>query len=258
MKLETKKNLRRLISVTIFFVVVFIAWEYLVIFLNIPRYVLPTPSGIGISFIENSELLYHNTWETVYETILGFGVAIVVGIGVAIVVVSSKSARDAIYPFLVALNALPKIVVAPLLVLWLGFGAISKVVLAFITAFFPIVINTATGLGEIDPDMIYLLNSMKATNRQIFTKIRLPHSLPYMFDGFRISITLCVVGAIIGEFVGATKGLGYLILICTNQIRTELAFAAMVIIVLVSFSLFALIDLVDKRLIKWRPSKRKV
>ncbi|HEX6148076.1 MAG TPA: ABC transporter permease, partial [Acidimicrobiia bacterium] len=164
--------------------------------------------------------------------------------------------RGVVMPYLVAFNAVPKVAFAPLLIIWLGLGVQSKIALSFMIAFFPIVVNTATGMYEIEPNLINLARLMKAKKRQQFIKIRIPHSLPAMFDGFKIALPIAIIGAIVAEFVASREGLGHLIVAAGVQLNTELVFAAILVIAVGSMVLYALLAWVETRVLRWRPSAR--
>jgi NitT/TauT family transport system permease protein len=159
-------------------------------------------------------------------------------------------------PYLVAFNAVPKVAFAPLIIIWLGLGIQSKIALSFLIAFFPIVVNTATGMYEIEPNLINLTRLMKAKKRQQFLKIRIPHSLPGMFDGFKIALPIAIIGAIVGEFVASREGLGHLIIAAGVQLNTELVFASILVIALGSVILYGLLAWVESKVLRWRPSAR--
>lgn len=250
------QKIGRLVSRTLFFVVIAVIWEASVLALKIPDYLLPTPSAVVISLVKNFNLLLRHSYVTVYETILGFLLGAAIGITFAILLVYSSYLRSTLLPSLVAFNAFPKVAFAPLLVVWFGLGIFSKVVMAFLISFFPIVINTASGLAQIEPDLVNLLRLMKATQWQTFVKLRLPHSLPAMFDAFKVSIPLAVIGAIVGEYAGAGEGAGYLILLATSRLDTPVVFGILLMIGMISVSLFAIIVLFERFLLRWRPSQR--
>jgi NitT/TauT family transport system permease protein len=188
--------------------------------------------------------------------VAGFAIAAVVGVAIAILIVYLPLLRGIVMPYLVAFNAVPKVAFAPLLIIWLGLGIQSKIALSFLIAFFPIVVNTAAGMYEIEPNLINLTRLMKAKKRQQFVKIRIPHSLPGMFDGFKIALPIAIIGAIVGEFVASRDGLGHLIVAAGVQLNTELVFAAILVIAVGSMILYGLLAWVEARVLRWRPSAR--
>lgn len=241
---------------TIALIVIFGVWEGFVRISGIRSYLLPTPSAVAVETVNSFSLLLENTWITLFESLAGFALAAVVGVALAILLVYVPLLRGVVMPYLVAFNAVPKVAFAPLLIIWLGLGVQSKIALSFMIAFFPIVVNTATGMYEIEPNLINLARLMKAKKRQQFIKIRIPHSLPAMFDGFKIALPIAIIGAIVAEFVASREGLGHLIVAAGVQLNTELVFAAILVIAVGSMVLYALLAWVETRVLRWRPSAR--
>jgi len=199
-----------------------------------------------------SELTVHFL-VTLYEVLVGFALSIVVSIPLAVSVVYSPFLQNTIYPILLALQSMPKVAIAPLLVLWIGFGVLPKVLVVFLVCFFPIVVATASGLTAVPPPLLDLIRSLSATQYQTFIKIRFPTAIPHIFVGFKIAITFAVIGGVIGEFVGSDQGLGYLILISTSQSRTPLAFGALLLLTIMSIVLYYAVELVERLVIPWAP-----
>jgi NitT/TauT family transport system permease protein len=241
---------------TIALVVIFGAWEALVRIFGIRSYLLPTPSAVAVETVNSFPILLNHTWITLFESLAGFAIAAIVGVALAVLLVYVPLLRGVVMPYLVAFNAVPKVAFAPLLIIWLGLGIESKIALSFMIAFFPIVVNTATGMYEIEPNLINLTRLMKAKKRQQFLKIRIPHSLPAMFDGFKIALPLAIIGAIVAEFVASREGLGYLIVAAGVQTNTVLVFAAILMIVAFSLILFAMLSRLERGVLRWRPSAR--
>jgi NitT/TauT family transport system permease protein len=221
-------------------------WEAATRMLGVPAFLLPPPSAIGVSFMANAPLLLFHGWITTVEILLGFALSIVVGIPLALAIFLWPVFSRAILPLLVSSQAMPKVAVAPLLLVWFGFGLLPKVLIAFLIAFFPIVINTAVGLASIEPEKIYLARSMGFGATATFFKIRLPNALPAIFGGLKISITLAVVGAVVGEFVGGDAGLGYLLMVANGSMDTQLLFAGIVALTVLGVVLFLLVELAER------------
>lgn len=232
------------------------AWELLVAAFGIRSYLLPAPSAIAVEVVNSFSILLQHSWVTVFESVVGFAIAAVVGVALAVVMVYIPSLRKVIVPALVAFNVAPKVAFAPLLIIWLGLGLESKIALSFLIAFFPIVVNATTGLYEIEPNLLNLTRLMRAKRRQQFLKIRLPHALPAIFDGFKIALPLAIIGAIVAEFVASREGLGYLIVAAGVQTNTVLVFAAIFAIVVFSLILYGLLSRLEQRVLRWRPSAR--
>jgi NitT/TauT family transport system permease protein len=224
---------------------VLVVWEAGTRMLGVPVFLLPPPSAIAVSFIANAPLLLHG-WITTAEILLGFALSIVVGIPLALAIFLWPAFSRSILPLLVSSQAMPKVAVAPLLLVWFGFGLLPKVLIAFLIAFFPIVINTAVGLASIEPEKIYLARSMGFGATATFFKIRLPNALPAIFGGLKISITLAVVGAVVGEFVGGDAGLGYLLMVANGSMDTQLLFAGIVALTVLGVVLFLLVELAER------------
>jgi len=228
-------------------------WEVLARWSGVPSWLLPTPSEIGASMVDwRGELAWHSL-VTLYEVLVGFTLSIVVSVPLAVAVVYSRFLQNTIYPILLAMQSMPKVAIAPLLVLWMGFGALPKILVIFLVCFFPIVVATASGLSAVPPALIDLIRSLSATSYQTFIKIRFPTAIPHIFVGLKIAITFAVIGAVIGEFVSSDQGLGYLILISTSQSRTPLAFGALLILTIMSIALYYSVEFVERRVAPWAP-----
>ncbi len=230
-----------------------VLWEVLVRHFQIPGWLLPSPSAIAQAMLEwRSDLVTH-TLVTLYETLVGFALAIAISIPLAVAIVYSQFLQNTIYPLLLALQSTPKVAIAPLLALWIGFGAAPKIIVVFLVCFFPIIVATASGLTAVPASLIDLIRSLSASPMQTFIKIRFPTAMPHIFVGLKIAITFAVIGAVIGEFVGSENGLGYLILVSTSQSRTPLAFGALVLLTIMSIVLYYGVALVERIVVPWAP-----
>ena len=225
------------------------AWQVAVPLAGVSEFVLPTPWTIVKRIVTDWSLLLSNAWVTALEVLLGFGLAIVTGIPTALMIFYSRTFERAVYPLLVALQTVPKVVLAPLLVLYLGYDWAPKIFLAFLISFFPIVIATVVGLQSLERPMISLLRAMGASEWQIFRKLRIPAALPNIFGGFKVGIGLAVIGAVIGEYVAAERGIGYLQLQASSKFDTSLSFAAVVVISGVGVVLFSAISFIERRVV---------
>jgi len=200
--------------------VALLAWEAATRTFRIPRFIMPAPSAIlGEGWAWRYRFVEH-TWVTLYETLGGFALSMAVGVPLAVLIVYSPALRAAIYPLIVIAQSVPKIAIAPVLLLVLGYGLVPKMVVAFLVAFFPVVIDTATGLAATPPELLDLSRSYRASAFKTFAKVRLPMALPFIFAGAKVAITLSVIGAVVGEFVGSDRGLGYVILSSTSYWKT--------------------------------------
>jgi NitT/TauT family transport system permease protein len=223
-----------------------VAWEVGSRVFGIPDYLFPAPSAIVGTTIENWALLLRESWVTTVEILLGYFASILVGVPLALAIFHWPIFAKSIYPLLISTQAMPKVAVAPLLVVWFGFGLLPKVLIAFLIAFFPIVINTVMGLASLEREKIHLAQSMGLSGFQTFRLIRLPHALPSVFAGLKISITLAVVGAVVGEFVGGDSGLGYQLMVANGAMDTPLLFAGIVALTLLGLILFWIVEALER------------
>jgi NitT/TauT family transport system permease protein len=221
------------------------AWQAGTQLFAVPAFLLPPPSAIVASMAKNAALLAAGTGVTTLEIVLGFLLSIAVGVPLALMIFLWPPFSRAVLPLLISSQAMPKVAVAPLFLVWFGFGLLPKVLIAFLIAFFPVVINTAVGLAAIEPEKIHLARSMGLDAIDTFFKIRLPDALPAIFAGLKISITLAVVGAVVGEFVGGDAGLGYLLMVANGSMDTQLLFAGIVCLTILGVALYALVALAE-------------
>ncbi|MGK5740059.1 ABC transporter permease [Micromonospora sp. URMC 103] len=237
-------------------VAIFVAWWAVTAGNLIKPYLVPSPRATLDVISAQSGYFAHNTWITTYETVLGFVIAIAVGVISAVVMVYSPTVEKSLYPLLLFAQVIPKIAIAPLFIVWLGFGLTPKIVVAVLMAFFPIVISTVTGLKSIDPEMLQLSATMGAGPGQTFWKIRFPASLPHLFAGLKVAATMAVTGAVVGEFVGANEGLGYVILQANGNLDTPMLFAGLLIMSLLGVVLFVIVELIEYFVLPWQASRR--
>lgn len=237
----------------LFFLAIVILWQLLVPFFDVPHYLLPTPWQIVEEFGVRGDLVLLQALPTFYETILGFLIGAIVGITSGVGIVYSRFLWITIYPSLVIIGSVPRIAIAPLILIWLGIDSLlSKVTIAFLVAFFPMVINSIVGFSQIENDMLDLAKTMGMKRWTEFKKIRLPNSLPYLFAGFKASIALAVIGAVVAEFVAGNSGLGYLIIVGNDELNAPLIFASIIVLSGMSLGLFGIILVLEKVLIPWR------
>jgi NitT/TauT family transport system permease protein len=232
-------------------IVMVFLWQALAWLFQPPLWLLPSPVHVAKAALHwRAEIPIH-TGVTLYETLVGFAASVIVGIPIAVLIVYSHFLQRTIYPILLALQSVPKVAVAPLLLMWVGFGPLPKIIVVFLVCFFPIVVSTASGMQAAPLPLLDLVRSLSASPYQVFVKIRLPYSLPYIFVGLKVAITLAVIGAVIGEFVGSNEGLGYLILISTQQFDTALAFASIILLTAMSIVLFYAVELLERIVVPW-------
>lgn len=233
------------------FAAIFSLWEIAVRALSIPDYILPSPSVIVAKIVSSWQLLLSNAFVTLQEILLGFGLSALIAIPLAVAVVYSGIFERVAFPFMVSLQTIPKVALAPILVMWLGYGIMPKVMVAFLISFFPIVINSVIGMRSAEREMIYLVQSMGAGELTTFRKIRLPKALPSIFGGLKVGMGQAVVGATVGEFIAAEQGLGYLQLISQVRLDTPLLFAAVVVLSLLGVLLFNAVAWIERLALPW-------
>jgi NitT/TauT family transport system permease protein len=240
-------------KVTLFFLAIGLIWEIAVGYLRLmPDYILPAPSQIlRVSIAQFDRLLFHAGITTV-EIVIGFVVGSLIGIVGAVLTVYSRFFQQVIYPATIVTQTVPKLAIAPLFVVWFGFGIVPKVLIVAIMCLFPVLINSVIGFTSVDNRLLDLMHSLSASRWQVFCKIRLPHAVPYIFAGLKIGITLAVVGGIVGEWVGSDAGLGYYVQLASASLETARLFAALVFITLVGIGLFLAVVLLE-----WLVSPRR-
>jgi NitT/TauT family transport system permease protein len=238
-------------------ILVFLAiWQAGVMFSKVPAYLLPAPTEIAATFTnEFPKLLWHG-WVTTHEMLLGYLLAVAVGVPLAIAITSSQRFDQFVMPTMLFFQVVPKVAIAPLFLVWFGVGALPKILVAFLISFFPIVIDTAVGLRSMSSEMLDLARSMGASRMQIFTQFRLPTSLPYLFSGLKVAATLAIAGAVVGEFVGADRGLGYLLLVTNSNMETSLMFSTLVGLTFIGLVFFYSVEFLEALLIPWHVSHR--
>lgn len=241
----------------ILFVAIIIGWEASVRLFAIPSFLLPAPSDILVELAQKSQLLVRHAVPTIFETVAGFFMAAAIGYITAIIIVHFRFIGPSLYALVVALNSFPKVTIAPILVVWFGLGIESKVLMTLLVAYFPIAVNSITGLYEVESELLELAQINGASDRQILFRIRMPNSLPHLFTGLEVAMPLAMIGAVISEFVGAKSGLGFLIMVASSQLEGPLTFAAIVTIAFVSTALFFVVTLAKKFVIRWTPSQRR-
>ena len=243
--------MRRYLDPLVFFVALAAVWEYGVGWFAVPRYVLPPLSAVALAAGSARADLIEHGWVTLQEILVGFLAAIVAGMALGLMIHASAMARRTVYPLVMALQSLPKIALAPLTIVWLGYGFASKVAATFLFAFFPMVIATLGGLESTPAHLLEHFRALGATRWDTFRRLRLPSALPALADGVRVALPLAVVGAIVGEFVGAERGLGQYMLAASAQSRTDLMFAAILCVTGLALALYAVVERLA-RLVWWR------
>jgi NitT/TauT family transport system permease protein len=240
----------------ILIVAVFILWDLVIRVFKIPPYLIPAPWDVAKMLVAEWPRLWRESLFTASATLGGFGLSILLGIPIAMLIAYSRLVESFVYPLLVFSQSVPKIAIAPLFVVWFGFGIFPKVISAFLLGFFPVVVATVMGFKSMETDMIDLARSMRASRWQMFLKFRLPQALPSIFSGLKVSATLAVVGAVVGEFVGSNSGIGYVLQIANGNFDLPLMFAALFVLSMMGVILFGIVDLIEKVMIPWHQSHR--
>jgi len=238
-------------------ILVFLAvWEAGVRVLNVPAYLMPPPTAVFRVFVNEYQKLAYHGWVTTYEMLLGYALAVAVAIPLAIAITASQRFDRFVTPQMLFFQVVPKVAIAPLFLVWFGVGVTPKILVAFLISFFPIVIDAAVGLRSMSSEMRDLARSMGASRWQVFAQFRLPTSLPYLFSGLKVAATLAVAGAVVGEFVGADKGLGYLLLVTNSNMETALMFATIVALTIIGLLFFYAVEFLESLLIPWHVTHR--
>ena len=232
------------------------SWDLGVRLFNVPPYLLPPPTKVIGTFIQEFPKLLFHGWVTTYEMLMGYVMAVAIAIPLAIGITSSHRFDRFITPQLLFFQVVPKVAIAPLFLVWFGVGTTPKVLVACLISFFPIVIDAAVGLRSMSSEMHDLARSMGATRWQLFARFRLPTSLPYLFSGLKVAATLAVAGAVVGEVVGADKGLGYLLLVTNSNMETALMFATILALTIIGLAFFYVVEFLEAYLIPWHVSHR--
>jgi NitT/TauT family transport system permease protein len=241
---------------TLAFGTILLAWQFGAPWARVPAYVLPVPTSIVQKFWQTRGVQLEHLGQTASTTLLGLAAALLVGVALALLVVYARSLRAVVLPVLAAFNSIPKIAIAPLIVIWFGLDTEPKIVLAFLLALFPIFVNSVTGLGEIEPDMLDLSRLLGGNTWRIFVKVRLWHAAPHIADALKVAFPMALVGSVVGEFIGGNTGAGYLVLSGQMTLDTPLVFAALLSITALAVAGIGAVGLFERIFLSWRPSMR--
>ena len=245
-------RIAKLLAFVVMSAVFFITWESIVRFSSISFLIVPPPSAVLRVFMTRGDYLFNNAAQTVIEAAFGFLIGASAGIILATLFIFSKIVEDALYPYAIALKAVPLVAIAPIVVTWFGTGILSKIVLAAIISFFPVLVNTVEGLKSTEPEPIALFESWSASSWQVFTKLRLPYALPSIFSGLKIASSLAGIGAVVAEFIGAQAGIGHVIKSSTYFLSTDVTFAAIIVSALIGIAFFAVVSIIERKVVFWR------
>jgi NitT/TauT family transport system permease protein len=234
-----------------------LVWEIVVRLFSVPEYILPAPSVVLVQLSKNLHIIAPAAFATLQPMMLGFVVAAVLGVAMALLVVYSKTFEAVFYPLLVVLQIIPKIAIAPLFIIWVGFGLPSKVVLVFLLSFFPIVVNAISAFKSIESDVFDLARTYRATRLRIFWQVELPGALPSLFAGFKVAAALSATAAVVAEFVASDNGLGYLLLGYNGNMNTPMTFAVIIVLSVLGLALYGVVEAIERVCIPWHVSQRR-
>jgi NitT/TauT family transport system permease protein len=249
--------LRRRAGVLAVFLLLVLAWELAVRLFGIKEYLLPPPTKVWTEFVKRYDPVMASAWVTTQEILAGFALAVVVSIPLAAAIAYSRFMENAVYPAIVFLQIVPKIAVAPLFIIWFGFGFTPKVLLVFLLSFFPIVVAAIAGFKSVDPDIMDFARTTGAGGWRLFAKIRLPQALPHIFTGLKVGAALSATAAVVAEFVASDKGLGYLLLQYNGQLETPMVFAIIVLLSLIGLAVYYAVEVVERFTIPWHVSQQR-
>ncbi len=232
-------------------IILFIVWEAIVYIFKIPKFNLPAPSDIYVAFITQSGAILENSISTLVHTLIGFVLAIASGIFLGFLIGYSRVAYVIMYPLLVAFNTVPKVALVPLFAIWFGIGTVPAVLTAFLLAFFPIAVNVAVGLDTVEVEMKDVLRSLGASDLEVFQKVGLPHTMPYLFASLKVAVSLAFVGTVISETLASNSGIGYLMVSASSNFDVPLGFAGLCVLALMGVVLYGLFAVLEKYVIHW-------
>lgn len=228
-----------------------IVWEIACVVFSIPEIILPRPSKVFAVFFQRFDILMAYSWDTLWTTLIGFLLAIAGGLLMGLAIGASPFVYSGLYPLLIAFNAIPKVAIVPILMIWVGVGSLPAIITAFAISFFPIVVNVATGLATIEPEMRDVLRSLGATRIEILTKVGIPRAMPYLFASLKVAITLAFIGSVISETVGGNNGIGFLMLSASARNDAPTTFAGLFAIAIMGVLMYAVCAMIEKRMTRW-------
>jgi NitT/TauT family transport system permease protein len=231
-------------------------WEYAVVLFGVKAYLLPPPSLVWTEFLKRTDIVAYGAWVTLQQLLGGYLLAIVVSIPLALLVARSHFVETSVYPIIVFLQIIPKIAIAPLFIIWLGFGLTPKLLIVFLLCFFPIVVASVSGFKSVDPEIMDFARTTGASTWKMFSKIQLPQALPDIFTGLKVGAALSATAAVVAEFVASDSGLGYLLLQYNGNFETPMVFAIIIVLSLIGLAVYYAVELVERLVIPWHVSQR--
>lgn len=238
------------------FALLFVLWESAVWLFGVKEYLLPPPSRVWAEFVKRAPLVMSSAWVTTQEIVVGYMLAVVVSVPLALAIASSRFMENAVYPVVVFLQIIPKIAIAPLFIIWFGFGFTPKVLLVFLLSFFPILVASIAGFKSLDLDVMDFARTTGASSARMFLRIRLPQALPDIFTGLKVGAALAATAAVVAEFVASDRGLGYLLLQYNGQLDTPMVFATIVLLSLIGLAVYYVVELIERIAIPWHVAKQ--
>jgi NitT/TauT family transport system permease protein len=245
-----RKTQRRILPWLVI-IAMFLVWELAVWVFRIEPFVLPAPSAVFAAMWEYRWPLLENSWQTFMTTALGFVFAVIIGLLTGVAIGSSSLVYDGFYPALIGFNSIPKVAVVPILVIWFGIGTIPAVITAFLIAFFPILVNVATGIATLEPELQDVLRALGAKRWQVIMKVGLPRAMPYFFASLKVAITVAFVGSIVAETVAANKGIGHLMLVASSRFEVPLAFGGLLVTSIMGIGMYVIAEAIERRMTGW-------
>jgi NitT/TauT family transport system permease protein len=249
--------LRKRAGAFVVFLLLFVLWEVGVRIFGVKEYLLPPPSKVWTEFLKRYDTVMASAWVTTQEILAGYALAAVVSVPLALWIAYSRFMETAVYPAIVFLQIVPKIAIAPLFIIWFGFGFTPKLLLVFLLSFFPIVVASIVGFKSVDPDIMDFARTTGAGGWRLFAKIRLPQALPHIFTGLKVGAALSATAAVVAEFVASDKGLGYLLLQYNGQLETPMVFATVVLLSLIGLVVYYAVELLERFAIPWHVSQQR-
>ena len=232
-------------------VAIVVVWEAICRLFNVSSFIFPAPSEIAASLVQYAGPIAGHAWKTFWTTSAGFAIGVLVGLALGFVIGSSRFIYNALYPLLVAFNSIPKAAFVPILVVWFGIGTVPAILTAFLICFFPIVVNVATGLATLEPELEDVLRSLGATRKDVLFKVGLPRSLPYFFASLKVAVTLAFVGTVVSETVASNDGIGYLMMSAGSSMRMPLVFAGLIVIGAMAMAMYGVFAAIERRTTGW-------
>lgn len=248
--------LRKRGGVILVFIALFLLWEYAVKLFGVKEYLLPPPSKVWTEFLKRAPTVMEGAWVTTTEIVAGYLLAIVISVPLSLAVARSRFIEESIYPLIVFLQIIPKIAIAPLFIIWLGFGFTPKLLIVFLLCFFPIVVSSVAGFKSVDPEITDFARTTGASGWRLFFKISLPQALPGIFTGLKVGAALAATAAVVAEFVAADRGLGYLLQQYNGNMETPMVFAIIILLSMIGLAVYYIVELIERLVIPWHVSQR--